>query len=184
MSEEIVQETTEPDETDAPEGEEVVETKKTLNQLSQDELIDYVKSLRKENASHRTEKQATRKELEEFQTWKDSQKSDLQRAQEEAATLKDEKLSLLKLNAALAYGLDEDMVEFVKGDTADDIQSSAKKLADRFGNAEAIAQTAGKKSGVTDVFAGSRGTPVSEGPTDPKTAANNFMAQLIWGSGQ
>lgn len=176
MSEENVQETTETTETDAPEGAEVVETKKTLDQLSPEELIDYVKTLRKENASHRTAKQTQAAELAEFKAWKDSQKSDLDRAKEEAATLKEEKLSLLKLNAALAFGLDEDMAEFVKGDSADEIQASAKKLAGKAGGTT--------KSGTTDVFAGTRGTAVSDGPKDTKAQANEYMAQLIWGQGR
>lgn len=182
MSEENVQETNKPAGTEVVETE-VVETKKTLDQLSQEELVEYVKTLRKENASHRTEKQAKAKELEEFRTWKDSQKTELQKVQERAESLEAERLSLLRTNAALAFGLDEDVAEFVKGDTEDEIKASAQKLAEKFGaNQEALAQVAGK-TGVTDVFAGNRGVPVNQ-KVDVKQAANDFMAQLIWGSGR
>lgn len=181
MSEENVQETTDTA-TEVTETE-TVETKKTLDQLSQDELIDYIKTLRKENASHRTEKQATKKELDEFRAWKESQKSDLERAQDEAKRLKDENLSLLRVNAALAFGLDEEIAEFVKGDTEDEIKASAQRLAEKFGtNEEALAQVAGK-SQVTDVFAGNRGVPVNQ-KVDVKQQANDFLAGLIWGSGR
>lgn len=180
MSEENVPETNESTAT-TEETTEVVETKKTLDQLSQDELIDYIKSLRKENAGHRTEKQAKAKELEEYRAWKESQKTDLEKVQDEAKRLKEENLSLLRTNAALAFGLDEDVAEFVKGETEDEIKASAKKLAEKFGtNEEALAQVAGK-SKVTDVFAGNRGTAVNEN-TDVKQQANDFMAQLIWGN--
>ena len=180
MSEENVQETNEAG-TEATETAEVVEQKKRLNELTQDELVDYVKTLRKENAQHRTEKQATKKELDEFRVWKDSQKTELERAQEKASQLEKDNLSLLRTNAALAVGLTVDDVEFITGTTKDEIEASAKKLAERFGtNDDAIAQVAGK-SGVTDVFAGARGTPINQ-KNDPKQAANEFMSQLIWGS--
>lgn len=182
MSEENVQETNKPAGTEGNEPE-VVETKKTLDQLTPEELIDYVKTLRKENASHRTEKQAKAKELEEFRTWKDSQKSELEKVQERADNLEKERLSLMRTNAALSVGLAEDDVEFVTGNTEDEIKASAKKLAERFGtNEEALAQVAGRP-GVTDVFAGNRGVPVNQ-TVDVKQAANDFMAQLIWGSGR
>lgn len=176
-----VQETTEPVETEVTETE-VVETKKTLDQFSNEELIDYVKSLRKENASHRTAKQAKDKELEEFRAWKDSQKTELEKAQERADKLAEDNLSLMRTNAALSVGLSEDDVEFVSGTTEDEIKASATKLAARFGtNDEALAQVAGK-SRVTDVFAGNRGLPVNDGPKDVKQQANDFLAGLIWNS--
>lgn len=180
MSVENVQETIEPGSTEVTETE-VVETKKTLDQLSQEELVDYVKTLRKENASHRTEKQATKRELDEFRTWKDSQKTELEKAQERAESLEADKLTLLRTNAALSFGLDEDVAEFVKGTTEDEIKASAQKLAEKFGtNEAALAQVAGRPP-VTDVFAGNRGLPVTQGPKDAKQAANEFMAGLIWG---
>lgn len=178
MSEENVQETT--DATTEGTEPEVVETKKTLDQLSQEELVDYVKSLRKENASHRTAKQAKDKELEEFRAWKESQKTELERATERAEKAEKDKLSLLRVNAALSVGLTEEDVEFVHGETEDEIKASAQKLAQRFGNDEALAQVAGKQH-VTDVFAGNRGLPVSDGPKDAKQAANQFISGLIWG---
>ncbi len=181
MSKENVQETTEPVGTEGTEPE-VVETKKTLDQLTPEELIDYVKVLRKENASHRTEKQAKSKELEEFKAWKDSQKTELEKAQERVDTLAKDNLSLMRTNAALSVGLTEDDVEFVTGTTKDEIQASAQKLAARFGtNEEALAQVAGK-SQVTDVFAGTRGLPVNEGPKDAKEAANRFLGDLMFRS--
>lgn len=180
MSEENVQET---NTAETEVNTEVVETKKTLEQLTPEELIDYVKTLRKENASHRTEKQATKKELEEFRAWKDSQKTELEKIQDRAAQLEKDKLDLLRVNAALAAGLSENDVEFVSGTTEDEIKASAKKLAERFGtNDEALAQVAGK-SNVTDVFAGNRGAPVNQ-KVDVKQQANEFLAGLIWGSGR
>lgn len=182
MSEENVQETTEPT-TEVTETETVETNKSKLEELERDDLVNIIRDLRRENAKTRTEKQATKKELEEFQAWKDSQKTELERAQEEASRLKEEKLTLLRTNAALSFGLDEDVAEFVKGDTEDEIKASAKKLAEKLGtNEEALARVAGKTP-VTDVFAGNRGVPVSKS-TDVKTQANEFISGLIFGQGR
>lgn len=163
--------------TTAPEGTEpeVVETKKTLEQLTPEELIDYVKSLRKENASHRTAKQAQAEELKEFQTWKDSQKTELERATEKAASLEKERNTLLKTSIALGAGLSVDDVEFVSGETPEEIKASAEKLAGRVKAGET-----GSAKKVTDVFAGARGTPVTGTPTDTKTMANQWLAGLVF----
>lgn len=160
--------------TNTPEGTgaEVVEQKKTLEQLTPEELIDYVKTLRKENASHRTAKQAKDKELEEFRAWKDSQKTELERATERAETLRKENHSLLKTSIALAAGLTEADVEFVSGETPEEIKASAEKLAGRV--------KAGEKPSATNVFAGARGTPVGAGPTDTKALANQWLAGLVF----
>lgn len=152
---------------------EVVETKKTLTELTNEELIDYVKTLRKENASHRTEKQATKKELDEFRAWKDSQKTELERAQEKAAELQKENYSLLKTSIALGVGLSLDDVDFISGETPEEMKASAEKLAAR------VKPTDMKKSPV-NVFAGSRGAPVSEGPKDTKALANQWLSSLVF----
>ncbi|OKI54512.1 hypothetical protein [Micromonospora sp. CB01531] len=158
---------------------EVVEQKKTLEQLTPEELIDYVKTLRKENASHRTAKQLKDKELEEFRAWKDSQKTELERAQEENATLKQDNLSLLKTSIALGAGLTMDDVEFISGETPEDMKASAEKLAGRVKAGQTNTTT-----NTTDVFAGTRGTATNEGPKNPNDVANAYMAQLIWGNGR
>ncbi|MFC6021503.1 hypothetical protein ACFP2T_35710 [Plantactinospora solaniradicis] len=165
--------TEETQEVEATETTEVVEQKKTLDQLSQEELVDYVKTLRTENAKHRTAKQAKEAELEEFRAWKESQKSEIEKANERAETAEKDRLTLLRENAALAAGLDDDLTEFVTGSTREEIRASAMKLAGK--------TTPTKKVGASDVFAGNRGEPVNSGPKDTKTLANDYMAALIWG---
>ena len=183
MSEEnTVQETTdnttEVDSTEGTEGAEVVETKKTLDDLTPEELKEYAKKLRKENASHRTAKQAKEKELEEFRAWKDSQKTELERAKERTEELQKENHSLLKTSIALGAGLTLEDVDFINGETPEDMKASAEKLAGRLKTGET------KQTTRTDVFAGSRGTATTEGTKDSKAVANEYMAQLIWGSGR
>lgn len=177
MSEENVQETTETAETEVVETEATEENKPTaLDAMTPEELKAHIKELRKENASHRTAKQAKAKELEEFQKWKDSQKSELDRTKEEAESLRKENYSLLKTSIALGAGLSLDDVEFINGETPDDMKASAEKLASR------LKTDGGKPSTTTNVFAGTRGAPINEGPKDTKQLANETMAQLIWGN--
>jgi len=156
---------------------ETVEQKKTLEQLSPEELVGYVKTLRAENAKHRTEKNAKEAELTEFRTWKESQKSDIEKANDAAAAAKKENTDLLRKNAGLFYGLDEDLLEFVNGSTPEEIQASAAKLAGKTAPVQ-------KKTSASDVFAGNRGEPVGSGPKDTKQLANDYMSQLIWGNGR
>lgn len=180
MSGENVQETQTTEEAKVVESTEGTEENKTtaLDAMSADELKEYVKTLRKENASHRTAKQAKTKELEEFQAWKDSQKSELEKVTERNATLEKDNLSLLKTSLAIGAGLGPEDVEFISGDTPEEMKASATKLASRLKpGGDTTTQT-------TNVFAGTRGAAVSEGTKDPKTVANEYMAQLIWGTGR
>lgn len=174
MSEETnVQETTEAVET-APEGGESKPTSK-LEELEKEDLISIVRDLRKENAKTRTEKQATKAELEEFRLWKESQKTELEKAQERAANLEKKTYSLLKESIALKAGLSPDDVDFIHGETEDEMRASAEKLAGRLKPKDGE-----KRTGVTDVFAGARGTPVPAGPQDTKTVANQWLAGLVF----
>lgn len=174
MTEENVQATTEPntDET-TPEGGSTQDKASKLDELEKDDLISIVRDLRRENAKTRTEKQATKREIEEFQKWKDSQKSELERAREETESLKQENYSLLKTSIALGAGLTLEDADFIVGDTPEEMKAAAARLAGRL-------KPADEKPKVTDVFAGSRGTPIGEGPKDSKTIANRYMAGLVF----
>lgn len=174
MSEENVQETTEAVEQETTQSTAEKTTSK-LEELEKDDLISIVRDLRKENAKTRTEKQATKAELEEFQKWKESQKTELEKAQERATELEKKTYSLLKESIALKAGLSPDDVDFIHGDTEDEMKASAEKLAGRLKPAEGEA-----KKTVTDVFAGARGTPVPAGPKDTKTLANQWLAGIVF----
>lgn len=96
-----------------------------------------IKDLRKENAKHRTDKQAVKSELDEYKAWKDSQKSELQRAQERAAELEKELTSSKKASkqiaAAKKAGLDLDLADRIRGESDDEMLEDAKSLAQLFG---------------------------------------------------
>ena len=178
MSEEIKPQAGQnPPEGVTPEGNEDKNSK--LKSLPVDELVNHILELRQENAKHRTEKNAASKELEEFQKWKDSQKTELEKLQEENATLKKD-LGLTKkekLAAAVGKkaGLDPDLYEFIKGSSEDEMLASAQKLAEKY---PASASNADPTK-VAQLLAGKRGTPLTEGTIDANELANNALRQIL-----
>lgn len=96
-----------------------------------------IRDLRKENAKHRTDKQAVKSELDEYKAWKDSQKTELQKAQDRAKELEAElnstKLTTRQIAAAKKAGLDLDLADRVRGASDDEMLEDAKNLAQLFG---------------------------------------------------
>lgn len=96
-----------------------------------------IRDLRKENAKHRTDKQAVKSELDEYKAWKDSQKTELQKAQERAAELEKEltssKRASKQITAAKKAGLDLDLADRIRGESDDEMLEDAKSLALLFG---------------------------------------------------
>lgn len=115
-----------------------------------------IRELRKENAKHRTDKQAVKSELDEYKAWKDSQKTELQKAQERAAELEKElntsKVASRQIAAAKKAGLDLDLADRIRGESDDEMLEDAKSLAQLFGaekdggkgSARGVAGTSGK----------------------------------------
>jgi hypothetical protein len=150
-----------------------------LKGLPVEELVNHILELRQENAKHRTEKSAVSKELEEFTKWKDSQKSELEKLQEENATLKKDlgttKKEKAQAKVGKAAGLDPDLYEFIKGSSDDEMLASAQKLAEKY------PATGGKAtpSNVASLLAGNRGVPLSEGKIDANELANQSLRQIL-----
>lgn len=71
--------------------------------------------------------------------------SDIERANRERddalSSASQNGVELARLRAAIKYGLDEDDLEFVGGNTPEEIDTSAKKLADRLGQQQATTST-------------------------------------------
>lgn len=92
-----------------------------------------IRDLRKENAKHRTEKQAVKDELAEYNAWKDSQKTELQKAADRATKaekeLADARLEKRQITAAKKAGLDLDLAERVRGESDEAMLEDAKALA-------------------------------------------------------
>lgn len=112
-----------------------------------------IRDLRKENAKHRTDKNATKAELDEYKAWKDSQKSELQKAQDRAAELERElnssKLTTRQIAAAKKAGLDLDLADRVRGDSDDEMLEDAKSLALLFGGDNKGASGGGRQAAGT-----------------------------------
>lgn len=164
MSEnEKVQETTEDAEktTEVTETTEV-DTNKSIN-ASLDEIDDpdvlkqMVKKLRGENAKTRTEKQANKAELEAFQAWKESQMTELEKAQARAASLEEDLKAKTLALVLRDFELDEDAAEFVDGSSEDEMRAKAEKLAGYAGRTKQSENSTGL---VPDLFKTSAGNPV------------------------
>lgn len=98
-----------------------------------DEAQKLIRQLRRENAKHRTEKQAAKAELDEYNTWKDSQKSELQKAADRAEKAEKElakaRTESRQITAAKKAGLDLDLAERVRGESDEEMLEDAKALA-------------------------------------------------------
>jgi hypothetical protein len=152
MSEQEVQETVVDDPfvktapvTPEPETEEKdVDTNASINS-SLEEIDDpetlkkIVKKLRNENAKTRTNRQAEKAELEEFRKWQLSQKSETEKLRERAEQAEQERLEALREAVLAKYGIDEsdDLAEFVTGTNRDELESRAKKIAERLKTSDA-----------------------------------------------
>lgn len=126
-----------------------------VKELSPEEMKSELAKVRREAAGHRVEKQKLKDELREYNAWKDSQKSELERAKEEAEALKrelaKEKRSRQQLDAAKKAGLDLDLADRIAGTSPEEMLEDAKLLAGKLKPNGANAE---------DLGAGGRGRPV------------------------
>lgn len=156
MSDEQVQETT------AVEAEEAVSR-------SVAEYETEIKQLRREAAKHRVQKQEKEAELEEFRSWKESQKTELQRAAERAERAEKElnglRMERLRLAVAKETGLDSDLADRIRGESEEEMLEDAKALAKKYSSKPSV-----------DVYAGRRGVPVGAAASeDPNRAFNDWV---------
>jgi hypothetical protein len=151
------------------------EAEDSLNGITLEDALKELKKVRSEAARRRTSGKEKDAQLAEYEEWKKSQLTDLQRAQAEKAEIEAElnKLKKGKLQVALAkkHGLDEDFAELISGDSEEEMNDVAKRLAAKLG-------VKGSSKGAA-LFPGRQGKPVStEGKEqDAKTAFNNFIRQ-------
>jgi len=162
MSEEVneVQETT----------EEVVVTESSDSGSRIDNLKDALKELdkvRKEAAARRVQSKENEEKASKWEEHVRSQKTDLERLTEDKEKLAEEaknlRLENLRNSVAIKTGLDPELVEFLTGETEDELTAKAKKL---------IAKSA-KPAKPADFFAGQRGTAVGK---DLNESINDWFA--------
>lgn len=157
MSAEEVQETT-ADDTESTEG---VEPTKAQTPEDKDAIIS---KLRKENAKRRIDENANAAKLKEFEDWKKSQMTELEKAQadRDEATRERDVLKTEKLRDKVAkkFKLDDDIVEFLGTGTEEEMEERAAKLAPKESEKDEKGKPtdAGKDS--NGLFGGDRGKHV------------------------
>lgn len=111
-----------------------------------------IKSLRTEAAGRRVANREKDTELDEFRTWKEAQKSELERLTERALKAEQDlaglRMDRMRTEAAAKAGLDPALADRIRGNSEAELLADAKELAER----------AGAK--VPDTFVGRRGDPV------------------------
>lgn len=118
----------------------VVDTDKSINASLEeiddpDTLKQMVKKLRGENAKARTKNKDEAAQLAEFQTWKESQMSELEKAQNRAETSEKRIQELARKLIFTEFGLEQDddvAVEYVTG-TEEEMRAKAERYSARVG---------------------------------------------------
>ena len=127
-------------------------------ELTQDELLKEVAKLRREAASRRVANKEKDARLKEYDDWKKSQMTEVDRAKAETAELQSTVRELLseknRNTAAAKAGLDLEFADRILGDTLEEMTADAKRLAASLG------KTAPRKA--SDALAGQRGKGVGQ----------------------
>lgn len=162
VNEEVTEVETETEEVESEDGTE----------LTNEQLKTLLAKTRREAAGHRVEKQKVKKDLEEFQAWKDSQKTELERALEENAKLKKAQAEVdeekMKRKLAKEAGLDLDFADRIKGDSEEEMLEDAKRMAEKL--------PAKAPNGSTASYAGRRGESTTDNAKQSKGA--EFLSSL------
>lgn len=138
------------------EDENEIDESGTQVELSQEDLLKEVAKLRKEAASRRVKNKDLDSKLKEYDDWKRSQMSEVERERAEKAELLNTVRVLReeswRRDAASKAGLDPDFADRLNGETEDELIADAKRLAAKLGKT-------GTRSS-QDALAGKRGRPV------------------------
>lgn len=157
MSEEKVLETEEPNGEQEGTGEKP--------QLSYEELQAELGKVRREAAGKRVANKELESELDAFRKWKESQMTEVEKAQSRLAEIEAERVADWRDIAASKFGLDEEDMEFIHGSTKADILASAEKYAKKAGKGKSE-EDSGAGRGNPNLFPGTRGTPVGSRAAD------------------
>lgn len=143
-------------------------------------LKKMLKKVRGEAARNRVEKNDVAAKLKEYEDWKDSQRSELEKANKRAEEAEAKVLETLKKSIAKEFDIDEDLQEFLVGSTEDEIRAKAQKLGGRKSSSDT--QDDQKGSGAlpagTTLRPGTRGTPVGKAKTAQDEGADFFAG--LW----
>lgn len=138
---------------------------------SVEDLLEQNRKKNSENKSLRATNKELASQLEEFNAWKESQKSDEQRAKEAQDNLVAEnaalKATLLRTTIKADLGLPDEIVELLQGDTEEELRAHAEKLKPLFA----------AKAEAPKIPAVNPGQKVLGGTQDPRARA----AQALFG---
>lgn len=144
---------------------------KTAPQLTYEELAAELAKTRREAAGKRVANKELESELDAFRKWKESQMTELEKAQQRATDLeKDRRNDLVEL-AIAKFGLEDDDADLLAGLTKEEIFASAKRISDRLGKKP----EADPKPTNPNLFPGTRGKPVGSGKDDPNEALRALL---------
>ncbi len=144
-------------------------------QLTYEELQAELGKVRREAAGKRVANKELESELDAFRKWKESQMTEVEKAQSRLAEIEAERVSDWRDIAATKFGLDDEDMEFIHGSTKAEILASAEKYAKKAGKGKPEeGESTGR--GNPNLFPGTRGTPVGSRATDPNAA---LRAQLL-----
>jgi DNA repair ATPase RecN len=143
-----------------------------LDDLSVDDYKKIVAKLRREAGSRRVANKENEQKLKEYEDWKKSQMSEVERVRAEKAELEQTlgKYKLLDMKGEIAQrvGLNPQDADLISGDSEDEMVRHAKSLKARLTPGTATA---------SDMRPGGRGTPVGESTELDKDA----WLRSLWG---
>lgn len=120
-------------ETEEVEATEEKTEKKTLEDLSPEEVIDYARKQGKEAAKYRTERNTLKAEVERLKPFEEETLTEKEKLEAKINDLNSElapiRTAKAQKAAAVAAGLDLSYAELVSGDTDEDRRASAELLA-------------------------------------------------------
>lgn len=153
-----------------------------LEDLDKSELVEIIKKTRQEAASRRIENKQLDSELDEFRKWKESQMTELEKAQAEANRYRSELEQTWVNYFAEKYNVPENRVKFLKG-TKEEIEELAKDLGEANSSNSAANNTtpggsnsnAGQAGSNPITFPGTRGAPVGSSTSNPDELLRNQL---------
>ncbi len=146
----------------APEGD----TNDSIN-LPLDGVVDVetlkkmVGRLRHENGNRRRAERELEEKVQTLTSWKLNHQNGLTEAEERAEAAEKLARQYVAKAVALEYNIDDDLVEFIQGDTEEEMWAKAEKLANTKGRKGSPGKPT-KTPTQTDLFPGRRGTPVGK----------------------
>lgn len=128
-------------------GEKAPEQQKPepSKELSPEDMKAEIKKLREENAKRRVESKELQARAQKWDEYEQSQKTELEKAQDERLKLEQElaqtKIENTQLSLAAAYGIKADDINLLGTGTAEEMETRAKRIQELYAGAQAAQQT-------------------------------------------